>query len=138
MGDHKGYGLLQQWQPLFFLFSFSFSLTGFTSVLVLELHPLPMPPSSPLSFIPFSCPPFSFHPWNTSLSCSLPSGLCLLELQVKLGGTVSYDQQILVLGTPAAPLPPFHHPTTTPQQDPHHSQGRRKTSRLRESYFGSL
>lgn len=114
MGDHKGHGLLQQWQLLFFLFSFSFSLTGFTPVLVLELHPLPVPPPSILSslFHPFLLFSIFFLPLEYLLILFSPLGLCLLELQVELGGMVSYNQQILVLGTPAAPLPPFppsHH-----------------------------
>lgn len=121
------------------------SLTGFRPTLLLVLQPLPCPlhpPSLPFSSLPLVLCFLLITLWNTSLSDSLPEALCLLELQVKLEGIISYNQQNLVHGTP--PPPRLFCPSAIqppPSHNPHHGQGQRNTSRLGEKphfVLGSL
>lgn len=107
------------------------SLTGFRPNLVLVLHPLMPPmsivspsytPSSPVCFL-------SYHSKKYFLILFSPSGLCLLELQVKLEDIISYNQQNLFHNNSPPPLSPFHHP---PHTNHHHGRGQRNTSSLSE------
>lgn len=103
------------------------SLTGLRSNLDLMLQPL--------SLLPLMCifsPSFTPAFYELLAYLFSPSGLCLLELQLKLGDIISNNQQNVVHNTSPPPCLPYRYPLRPPHTNPHLGRGQRNTSSVSE------